>query len=115
MNMKFGKHIDKEIRKLQTHDMTRRNVKDDSNGDKLYDYMKIKEFRDEKKAQKKQAQQEAMLKEAQPVNQPSPKKEQAKSPQKNEVEEDETYLDKYNMFIQSDKKSESMQASPAKN
>lgn len=50
MNLKYGKSIDKEIRKLQTHDLTRRNVKDDSNSDKLFDYMKIQEFRDEKKA-----------------------------------------------------------------
>lgn len=55
-----------------------------------------------------------MMKEAQPVEQ-SPKKEVVKSPQKQQSEEDETYLDKYNMFIPNSKRPEQKMQSPEKN
>ena len=48
MNKKFGKTLNQEIRRMETKDMTRRKIKKVENEDKLYDFVKIKDIKQEK-------------------------------------------------------------------
>ena len=48
MSKRFGKTLDQEIRRMETKDMTRRKIKKVENEDKLYDFVKIKDIKQEK-------------------------------------------------------------------
>jgi hypothetical protein len=48
MTQKFGKHLDREIRKRESDDLNLRNFKSAENDDKLTDFMHIKQQKEQK-------------------------------------------------------------------
>ena len=48
MTKKFGNQISHEIRKCETRDLARRDIKKSENNDKLFDFMQIKKIKKEK-------------------------------------------------------------------
>lgn len=51
MTKKFGNQLSHEIRKCETRDLSRRDIKKAENNDKLFDFMQIKKIKVEKQEQ----------------------------------------------------------------
>ena len=48
MGIKFASGLNKEIRKCETRDLARRDIKSKNNNDKLHDFMQIKKIKQDK-------------------------------------------------------------------
>tara|TARA_B110000285_G_C15131011_1_gene623595 strand:- start:2673 stop:2837 length:165 start_codon:yes stop_codon:yes gene_type:complete len=48
MGNKFANGLNKEIRKCETRDLARRDIKSKNNNDKLHDFMQIKKIKQDK-------------------------------------------------------------------
>jgi hypothetical protein len=48
MGQKFANGLNKEIRKCETRDLARRDIKSKNNNDKLHDFMQIKKIKQDK-------------------------------------------------------------------
>ena len=48
MSNKHEGTLNKQIRDMETKDMSRRNIKHEENQDKLFDFLKIKDIKQEK-------------------------------------------------------------------